>query len=57
MTDPWDIRETLERDVDLVIDGGFCGLETTTVVDLSGPEPILLRQGRGEAEALVPDRL
>lgn len=57
MTDPWDIRETLERDVDLVIDGGFCGLETTTVVDLSGPEPILLRQGRGEADALVPDRL
>ena len=57
MTDPWDIRETLERDVDLVIDGGFCGLETTTVVDLSGPEPLLLRQGRGEVEALVPDRL
>ena len=55
LTDPWDIRETLEHDVDLVIDGGFCGMETTTVVDLTGPEPALVRQGRGSAEALVSD--
>ncbi len=55
LTDPWEIRETLEHDVDLVIDGGFCGMETTTVVDLSGAEPVLLRQGRGSVEALVPD--
>ena len=57
LTDPWEIRETLEHDVDLVIDGGFCGMETTTVVDLSGAEPVLLRQGRGSVEALVPDLL
>ena len=57
LTDPWEIRETLEHDVDLVIDGGFCGMETTTVVDLSGAKPVLLRQGRGSVEALVPDLL
>ena len=57
LSDPWEIRETLQHDVDLVIDGGFCGMETTTVVDLSGAEPVLLRQGRGSVEALVPDLL
>lgn len=55
MTDPWDIRETLEHQVDLVIDGGFCGLEATTVVDLTGPEPALVRLGCGPVDTLVPD--
>ncbi|MEE4298619.1 MAG: L-threonylcarbamoyladenylate synthase [Pseudomonadales bacterium] len=55
MTDPWDIRETLEHQVDLVIDGGFCGLEATTVVDLTGPEPILVRLGCGPVDTLLPD--
>ena len=35
LTDPYDIRETLEHEVDLVIDGGYCGMEPTTVVDLT----------------------
>ncbi|MGY8859719.1 MAG: L-threonylcarbamoyladenylate synthase, partial [Pseudomonadales bacterium] len=35
LTDPYDIRETLEHEVDLVIDGGYCGMEPTTVVDLA----------------------
>lgn len=48
MTDPYDIRETLEHQVELVIDGGFCGLEPTTVVDLTGPTPELVRQGKGD---------
>ena len=55
MTDPWDIRETLEHEVDLVVDGGFCGLEATTVVDLTGPVPELVRRGRGDVATLVPD--
>lgn len=47
MTDPYDIRERLEHAVDLVIDGGWCGTETTTVIDLSeGVE--LVRRGKGD---------
>ena len=49
LTDPDDVRELLERQVELVIDGGACGLEPTTVLDLTGEEPVLIRQGRGNA--------
>ena len=48
LTDPYDIRSLLEHEVDLVIDGGFCGLEPTTVIDLSGGLPEIMREGRGE---------
>lgn len=48
MTDPDLIREKLEKQVELVIDGGACGFEPTTVVDMTGDEPELLRQGRGD---------
>lgn len=47
LTDPQDIRETLEHQVDLIIDGGNCGLEPTTVVDLLSGSPEIIRQGRG----------
>ncbi|GAB1265198.1 L-threonylcarbamoyladenylate synthase [Aurantivibrio infirmus] len=47
LTDPYDIRETLEHELELVIDGGFCGMEPTTVVDLSGESPQITRQGLG----------
>ncbi len=50
MTDPLDIRDELEQRVDLVIDGGFCGLESTTVVDLEGDVPVVLREGMGAVE-------
>ena len=49
LTDPDEIREQLERQVELVIDGGACHLEPTTVIDLTDDEPALLRQGRGDA--------
>ena len=42
------IRTRLEHDVDLILDGGACGIEPTTVIDLSGPEPILVRKGKGD---------
>lgn len=42
------IREVLEKQIELVIDGGACGLEPTTVVDLTGEEPVLVRRGRGD---------
>lgn len=50
LNDPYDIRELLEHEVDLVIDGGYCGLEPTTVVDLVDEVPIVTRLGKGDAE-------
>ncbi len=49
LTDPCEIRQFLEHEVDLVIDGGFCGFEPTTVVDLTGDIPAVVRQGAGES--------
>ena len=49
LTDPDEIRDRLERQVELVIDGGACSLQPTTVIDLTGDEPLLVRQGRGDA--------
>jgi tRNA threonylcarbamoyl adenosine modification protein (Sua5/YciO/YrdC/YwlC family) len=48
LNDPETIRERLEKLVDLVIDGGACSLEPTTVIDFSGDEPVLMRHGRGD---------
>ena len=48
LIDPYDIRETLEHDVDLVIDGGYCGMEATTVVDFADDMPLVLRAGKGD---------
>lgn len=53
MTDPYEIRQMLEHELDLVIDGGFCGFEPTTVVDLTEDAPVLLRQGKGDASAII----
>lgn len=49
LTDPEEVRNRLEHQIELVIDGGACGLEPTTVIDLTGDVPELLRQGRGDA--------
>lgn len=49
LSDPDEVRERLDKQIDLVIDGGAGTLEPTTIVDLTGPEPELLRQGRGDA--------
>ena len=48
LIDPYDIREVLEHEVDLVIDGGYCGMEPTTVVDLADDIPLVLRAGKGD---------
>ncbi|MDX1506006.1 MAG: L-threonylcarbamoyladenylate synthase [Spongiibacter sp.] len=48
MTDPYDIRDTLGNQVDLVIDGGYCGMEPTSVVDLVDDVPVVLRRGLGD---------
>ncbi len=48
LNDAEQIRDALEKQVELIIDGGSCSMEPTTVVDLSGDEPVVLRQGRGD---------
>ena len=50
LNDAGEIRDRLERQVELVIDGGPCGLTPTTVVDLTGSEPRLVRAGAGDLE-------
>lgn len=50
LTDPYDIRGILEHQVELVIDGGFCGMEPTTVVDLTGELPVVTRKGCGPTD-------
>lgn len=49
LTDPEEVRNRLEHQIELAIDGGACSLEPTTVIDLTGDVPELLRQGRGDA--------
>lgn len=52
LNDAHDIRDRYEHQIAAVIDAGACALEPTTVVDLTGGEPVVLRQGRGELSAL-----
>ena len=47
LLDPYEIRSILQQQVDLVIDGGYCGMEATSVIDLSDETPVILRQGAG----------
>jgi tRNA threonylcarbamoyl adenosine modification protein (Sua5/YciO/YrdC/YwlC family) len=46
-TDPLDIYEDYKKQVDLVIDGGIAGHKPSTVVDCTGAEPVVLREGKG----------
>ena len=48
LIDPYEIRELLEHEVDLVVDGGYCGMEPTTVVDLADDSPMIMRVGKGD---------
>jgi tRNA threonylcarbamoyl adenosine modification protein (Sua5/YciO/YrdC/YwlC family) len=51
MTDPESIRERLEHELDLVIDGGACNTELTSVIDLADDVPSVIRVGRGDVSA------
>ena len=53
-TDAKDIYEKLEHSVDLVLDGGNCGLIPTTVIDLSTDRAIVVRAGRGSLSPFAP---
>jgi len=48
LNDAAHIRELLEKQVDLVIDGGAVGLDFTTIIDLTGDVPVLIRRGKGD---------
>ena len=51
LTDPYDIKSSLSGQLDLVIDGGFCGFDATSVIDLTGDEPQITRRGCGDLSA------
>jgi tRNA threonylcarbamoyl adenosine modification protein (Sua5/YciO/YrdC/YwlC family) len=51
LTDAKEIQERLYHVVDAVIDGGNCGLEPTSVIDLEGPAPLIARRGKGDVSA------
>ncbi|WP_353669386.1 L-threonylcarbamoyladenylate synthase [Marinomonas sp. THO17] len=53
MTDPYDIRDTLEHALDLVIDGGFCGLQPTTVVVMDADQVEVVRVGAGDTSPFM----
>ena len=48
LNDPEEIRERLEHQVGAVIDAGACSLEPTTVIDMGGDEPTVVRRGQGD---------
>jgi tRNA threonylcarbamoyl adenosine modification protein (Sua5/YciO/YrdC/YwlC family) len=51
MTEPSEIKQRLDHVVDLVIDGGTGGIEPSSVVDLSGAAPLIVRRGKGDVSA------
>lgn len=55
MTDAEEIRAQLEHEVDLVIDGGHCGIEPTSVISLVGDSPEIIRVGCGDVSAFETD--
>jgi len=52
MNDPHEIRERFQKSIQAVVDAGACPMQASTVVDLSGDEPVLVRQGRGDTTRL-----
>lgn len=49
MVDGWLVKDELDAQIDAVVDSGECGSEPTTVVDLTGDEPVIIRYGAGDA--------
>lgn len=50
LTEGWEIADRLDGQIELVLDGGYCGTEPTTVIDLTTLPPVLVRAGRGALE-------
>ena len=47
LTEGWEIQDRLEDQLELILDAGHCGTEPTTIIDLTGAAPELIRAGRG----------
>jgi tRNA threonylcarbamoyl adenosine modification protein (Sua5/YciO/YrdC/YwlC family) len=54
LTEPDDIEARLGNRVDIIVDGGACGIEPTTVLDLSGGQVDVVRRGKGSVESFSP---
>jgi tRNA threonylcarbamoyl adenosine modification protein (Sua5/YciO/YrdC/YwlC family) len=57
LADPHEIRQVLERSLDLVIDGGPCGTLPSTVIDLTAATPTVLRAGKGSLAPFAVERV
>jgi tRNA threonylcarbamoyl adenosine modification protein (Sua5/YciO/YrdC/YwlC family) len=53
LTDPDEIAERLASRIDCLVDGGTCGIDPTTVLDLSGGDVVIVRRGKGPVEAFA----
>jgi tRNA A37 threonylcarbamoyladenosine synthetase subunit TsaC/SUA5/YrdC len=53
LIDARDIKEKLGHGLDLILDGGYRANEPSSVIDLSGPEPVVLRVGKGDVSDLL----
>lgn len=53
LIDAWEMRMKLGNQVDMIIDGGACGLEPTTMIDLVDGVPEVIRKGKGDAEPFL----
>jgi tRNA A37 threonylcarbamoyladenosine synthetase subunit TsaC/SUA5/YrdC len=52
MNEPRQIRDRFQKLIQAVVDAGACPMQPTTVVDLTGDEPVLVRSGRGDPSQL-----
>lgn len=50
LTEGWEIQDRLDDHLELILDGGYCGIEPTTILDLTSMPPVLIRAGRGALE-------
>jgi len=57
LSDPQEIRQRLEHELDLVIDAGSCGIEPSTVIDLTDETPRVLREGKGPLAPFAVERV
>lgn len=48
MSDPYEMRDLLQHQVDLIIDGGYCGMEATSVINMVDEVPVVVREGAAD---------
>lgn len=53
LADPEELYDRYEHHLDLFLDAGACGLEPTTIIDLTGEKPLLVREGCGDVSRLI----